>query len=121
MEDGFETEATAAMHFREQIRSKLVKLTVTLECGFEHAGEHVVVQQLSVLGKHAEDELVYEMRYRKWRMPLLPQFLRQIGKLPRNFLGDRFASQARLKPVRFFEYPGQLLPSFGKCEICKFD
>ncbi len=121
MEDWFETEAAAAVHFREQVGSKLMKLAVPSERGFEYACEHIIAQQLGILSKHAEDELIHEVRYYQRRMALLAQSLRQISKLPGNLLSDCFAGQGRSEAVGIAEEPSQLLSRLSQGEIREFE
>jgi len=58
-------------------------------CGaFEHAAEHLARKQIDVLGEHAEDEPVDEMRDRLRRVAAVAQALRQLGEFGRRLLGQ---------------------------------
>ena len=55
----------------------------------QHPPEHLVRQQPHVLGEHAEDQPVDEVRHGLRLVPALPQPLGQFGKGGRRLLGQR--------------------------------
>jgi hypothetical protein len=62
----------------------------------QHAGEHGIGEQPNILGKHAEDKSVDEMRDRLGVVPACTKPLRQTGELLGGFFREHLASLARL-------------------------
>ena len=82
-------------------------------------GEHLVGQQIDVLGEHAEDKSIDEMRDRFSGMPTIAQALRQLRKFSGCFFGQRLSGLARLKALRIRKYPLELLPDIRIAQVIK--
>ena len=69
----------------------------------QHALEHLAGQKANILGEHAKDETVDEVRDALRIMPCGAQALRQPGELSCRLLGKGLACLPRLQPVRIGE------------------
>ena len=75
----------------------------------QHPGEHVAGQQAHVVGEHAEDEPVDEVRDRVRVLTAFPQRLRDRRERPRRLLGERLPRLARPQPLGVRERPLELV------------
>ena len=100
-----EADAPAAGHGGEQIAGQLGEGARLVEGLLHHAGEHAVGQQAHILGEHAEDQPVHEMRHRLRRMAAPAQALGQAGEGGGGALGERLAGFAGPQPLRLRHRP----------------
>jgi hypothetical protein len=69
----------------------------------------MIGQQPDILGEHAEDEAVYEMRHLMCLVTAIAQPLGEARELARRFLGQRLARPLRLEGLWLDECLLQLL------------
>ncbi len=82
-----------------------------------HPGEYVVGQQAHILGKHAENQPVDEMRHRLRVVSTFPQRLRQRCESFRRTLGQRLSALARTQTVGIGHRPLELVSNGRVGEI----
>jgi hypothetical protein len=85
----------------------------------QHAGEHGIGEQPNILGKHAEDESVDEMRDGLRVVSACAKPLRETGELLGGFFREHLAGLAGLEPLRIAEDPFEALPVTGFMQIIK--
>ena len=73
----------------------------------QHPREHVVRKQADVVGEHAEDEPVDEVRHRLRVVPALAQRLGYRRERGRHALGERLPGLPRPQPIGIRERPLQ--------------
>ena len=100
-----EPDGAAVFHGREQAARHPGKPLGPQARLVQHAPEHLVRQQPHVLGEHAEDQPVDEVRHRLRLVPALPQPLGQFGKGGRRLLGQRLPRLFGPQPLGVAEGP----------------
>ena len=106
-----ESDAAAQGHCAEQVAGQVGKVDGPLARLLQHAREQVVGQQAHVLGEHAEDQPVDEVRHGLRVVAAVPQRLRQRGEPLRRALGDLLPRLARPKPLGVGQRPLELVAS----------
>ena len=104
-----EADAAAHVHRAEQVAGQLGKVTGLAARLLQHAREQVVGQQAHVLGEHAEDQPVDEVRHGLRVVAAVPQRLRQRGEPLRRALGERLPRLAGPQPLGIRERPLELV------------
>ena len=84
--DALEPNRPSRLHGHEELSGVGFEFRGFVKACLQHALEHVIGQQFHVLGEHAEDEAVHEVRDFSRLVPSLAQTLRELGEP----LGDIF-------------------------------
>ena len=107
---GLEPDAAAHGHCAEQVAGQVGKLNGAAETRLiQHAREQLVGQQTNVLGEHAEDQPVDEMRDGLRVVTAVPQRLRQRREPLRRALGYLLPRLAGPQPLGGGQRPLELV------------
>ena len=103
--DRLEADPAAGGHHLEEGAGEIGEVLRDAPRLSQHAREHVIGQQPHVVGEHAEDEPVDEVRDRLRIVAALPQRLRDHGEGRRRALGKRLPGFVRPKLIGIRERP----------------
>ena len=103
--DRLEADPAAEGHHPEQLAGEFAELRRSRLRMAQHPREHVVRQQADVVGEHAEDEPVDEVRDRLRIVAAPAQCLRDRRERGRRALGERLPGLSRPQPNRIRERP----------------
>ena len=112
-----ESHAPAGRHSGEQRPGHVLELVRRLSRLREHPAEHVVRQQPRVLGEHAEDEPVDEVRDRLGLVSPFAKGLRKLHERRRRLRCQRLPREFGPQPLRVAHRPLQRVPRRGLGEI----
>ena len=94
-----ETDPAAEGHHPEELAGELAELVRSRLRMAQHPREHVVRQQADVVGEHAEDEPVDEVRDRLRVVAAIAKRLRNRRERRRGALGERLPGLPRPQPI----------------------
>ena len=94
-----EADPAAEGHHPEELAGEFAELGRCRLCVAQHPREHVVRQQADVVGEHAEDEPVDEVRDRLRVVAAIAKRLRHRRERCRGALGERLPGLPRPQPI----------------------
>ena len=115
--DGLEPHPAAGRHRAEKVPCQRREFVGPLPRLLQHAGEHVIREKPNILGEHAEDQAVDEMRHVLRVVSPLAQGLRQRCERGGRALGQRLPALARTQPLGVGHRPLELVANGRVGEI----